>query len=103
MSKAGVIRIQWGSTKRWHYAQDAPVILPSGVDGERILSRFSNGQVNSLVQSHGDGAVGVVGTHPEATRDWYSDALWKADRDGLDIEDGLELIDAVMAAEESSP
>lgn len=96
-SQEGIIRVAWGSKDRWHYAQDPPVILASKVDGERVLSRFSNGQVNALVRPLGDGVVGVVGTHPEATRDWYSDTLWRADTDGLDLDDGLELIDAVMA------
>lgn len=97
-SQEGIIRVEWGSNVRRHYAQDPPVILASKVDGERILSRFSNGQVNALVRPLGDGVVGVIGTHPEATRDWYSDSLWKADVDGLDVNDGLELVDAVMTS-----
>lgn len=102
-SEEGVVRVEWGSGTRWHYAQDPPVLLPSEVDGERILSRFSNGEVNALVRRYGDGMAGAVGTHPEAGRDWYTDALWRADRDGLDAQDGLDLIDAVMTPGESGP
>jgi len=91
-----VIPVWWGSVRRYAYVQDAPYIIPSGVVGERILSTFTNGRVNALVRPYGSGRVGVVGSHPEADRDWYTDALWAQDEDGLDSAQGLQLIAAVM-------
>ncbi len=91
-----VIPVDWGEQRRYQYAQDAAVILESGVEGERVLSRFTNGAVNALVRPRGSGAVGVVGTHPEAAADWFSPEMMKADIDGPDHEQALELVDAVM-------
>lgn len=91
-----VVPLRWGRSLRHQYAQDPPYIIPSGVRGERVLSRFTNGKVNALVRPYGRGAVGVVGTHPEATRDWYTRRLWRQDRDGLDGAQGSRLIAAVM-------
>ncbi|MFV0434828.1 MAG: BPL-N domain-containing protein [Leucobacter sp.] len=93
-----VLEVAWGDSTRLHFAQDPPYLVVSGVPGEQILSRFSGGEVNALVRPLGEGAVGVVGTHPEADRDWYSDELWTLDTDGLDHENALELINAVMDA-----
>ena len=91
-----VIELLWEGSASYHYVQDPAVILPSGVSGERVLSTFTNGTANALVRPYHDGWVAVVGSHPEAERDWYTDGLWKQDLDGLDHAQGLELIDAVM-------
>lgn len=95
-TEEGIVRVRWKGQKRWHFAQDPSVIFPSGVEGEQILSRFDNGEVNALVRPYGEGMVGVVGTHPEADRSWYADVLWQADLDGIDAQDGRDLIAAVL-------
>lgn len=61
-----------------------------------MLSRFTNGRVNALVRPYHRGAVAVVGTHPEADRSWYTERLWRQDRDGLDRAQGLQLVAALM-------
>lgn len=96
MTRDAVIPIKWEGNSRLHFAQDPSYIIPSGVVGEKILSRFSNGKVNSLVKPYGKGGVGVVGTHPEATRAWYTDRLWNEDKDKLDTAQGLRLIEQTM-------
>jgi hypothetical protein len=49
-----------------------------------------------VVAPYGRGAVGVVGPHPEATRDWFvDDGLVPPEPLALDL--GLDLVDAVMA------
>lgn len=92
-----VIPVWWGRTLHDQFAQDPPYMTASGVPGERVLSRYTNGEINALVRPFGRGRVGVVGTHPEADRSWYTARLWRADRDGLDYAQGLELIAAVMS------
>lgn len=92
-----VIPVRWGRTTHDNFAQDPPHIIASNVRGERVLSRFSNGAINALVRPYGRGALGVVGTHPEADRSWYTETLWRQDHDGLDHQQGLQLIAAVLA------
>jgi hypothetical protein len=49
-----------------------------------------------VVAGFGAGRVGVVGPHPEATNDWFTDAgLSRPKRLSTDL--GLDLVDTVMA------
>ncbi len=94
-SDATIIPVDWNGEMRYQYAQDPAIILESGVEGERVLSRFTNGAVNALVRPVGKGAVGVVGTHPEAGPDWFTPLMAEADIDGPDHAQALELVDAL--------
>jgi hypothetical protein len=91
-----VIPVRWNGTVSYQYAQDPAYIIPSGVRGEKVLSRFTNHRVDALVRPYRRGAVGVVGTHPEADRTWFTPAMWRAARDGLSYPQGLQLIAALM-------
>jgi hypothetical protein len=93
-----VIPVRWAGSRHDEYAQDPPYMIASGVRGERVLSRYTNGEINALVRPYHRGRVGVVGTHPEADRTWYTARLWRADKDGLDYAQGLQLIAAVMSS-----
>ena len=91
-----VIPVLSGKTVSYEYAQDPPFIIPSGVRGEKVLSRFTNHLADSLVRPYRRGAVGVVGTHPEADRTWFTPAMWRAAQDELSYSEGLQLIAALM-------
>jgi hypothetical protein len=91
-----VIPVIWGKTVGYEYAQDPAYIIPSGVRGEKVLSRFTNHRVDALVRPYRRGAIGVVGTHPEADRTWFTPAMWRAAQDGLSYPEGLQLIAALM-------
>jgi hypothetical protein len=91
-----VIPVIWSGTAGYEYAQDPPYIIPSGVRGEKVLARFTNHLVDALVRPYRRGAVGVVGTHPEAGRTWFTPAMWRAAKDGLSYPAGLRLIAALM-------
>jgi hypothetical protein len=60
-----------------------------------VLATYGNGLPAAVIAPFGAGAVGVVGPHPEATPDWFSDV-------GLTVPDDLradltqDLIDRVM-------
>ena len=95
-ARDAVIPVKWRGTHRYQFAQDPPYIVPSGVAGEEVLSRFTNGRVNALVRPYGRGSVGVVGTHPEADRGWYTRKLWREDEDGPDTSQGLDLVERTM-------
>lgn len=96
MRRDTIIPVEWEGTGRRHFAQDLPYIVPSGVSGEKILSRLTNGRVNALARPYGKDGIGVVGTHPEATRSWYSSKLWSRYRDVLDAAQGLRPIGQTM-------
>lgn len=96
-TRDAVIPVGWQGSSRRHFAQDPPHIVASGLAGERVLSRFTNGRINALVKPYGKGGVGVVGTHPEATRGWYSSKLWGEDQDGLDAAQGVRLVGHTMS------
>lgn len=91
----GVIRVCWGRAVRYQYAQDPPYVIPFGTGGEQVLSRFTNHEINALVRPYQHRSVGVVGTHSEADRSWYTTRLWHSDHDDAQ---GLQLITAVMKA-----
>jgi hypothetical protein len=92
----GVIPVIWSGTVGYEYAQDPPYIIPSGVRGEKVLSRFTNHLVDALVRPYRRGALGVVGTHPEAGRTWFTPAMWRAAKDGFGYPEGFRLIAALM-------
>ena len=91
-----VIPVVWSGTVGYQYAQDPAYIIPSGVRGEKVLARFTNHRVDALVRPYRRGAVGVVGTHPEADRTWFTPAMWRAAKDGFSYPEGLQLIAALM-------
>ena len=91
-----VIPVIWNGTVGYQYAQDPPYIIPSGVRGEKVLARFTNHLVDALVRPYRRGAVGVVGTHPEADRTWFTPAMWRTAKDGFSYPEGLQLIAALM-------
>ena len=91
-----VVPVMWRGTPRYQFAQDPPYIVPSGVAGEEVLSRFTNDRINALVKPYGRGKVGVVGTHPEADRSWYTSKLWREDEDGSDTAQALDLVERTM-------
>ena len=66
------------------FAQDpATFELDAGADAE-VVARYPNGAPAALVAPYGEGRVGVVGPHPEATADWFTDA-------GLAVPFGVDL------------
>jgi biotin protein ligase-like protein len=91
-----VIPVSWSGAISYQYAQDPPYIIPSGVRGEKVLARFTNHRVDALVRPYRRGAVGVVGTHPEADRTWFTPVMWRAAKDGFSYPEGLQLIAALM-------
>lgn len=90
-----VIPIKWGNRKISMYFQDGPYMIPSGVPGEKILARYTNGKVAAMSAPYGAGRIGVVGPHPEAPRRWYRLA-GLSDPDGLDTKYGHKLINSTM-------
>ena len=81
-----LVDVDWGGHRRTVFAQDPAVfVLDERADaGVEILARYPDGPPAALVAPHGHGHVGVVGPHPEATPDWFTDA-------GLPVRDAREL------------
>lgn len=94
---SAVVEVDWRGRRRRLFFQDGPIFtLDRGAD-VTVLATYRNATVAALVTSFGSGHVGVVGPHPEATEDWFTDV-------GLDVPEplatdvGHDLVDAVMSA-----
>lgn len=123
--KNTIIQVDWtfstgdkkGKTEknRWLYFQDGAAILGKvGKHGDegKVLGRYSKSEdVAAYVAGYRKGVVGVVGPHPEATKDWCKYFVWgfldgvltEADDDehiknptGYDLDVGRDFIRAVM-------
>jgi hypothetical protein len=81
-----VIAVDWGGRRRSVYAQDPTTFHLDERAGPDtvVLARYPNGAPAALVAPYGAGRVGVVGPHPEATIDWFTDAGLPVPRDGGD-------------------
>lgn len=91
-----VVDVQWGRHVRSLYFEDGPYIAVDEGPSAEVLARYGNGLPAAVVAAYGRGAVGVVGPHPEATPDWFTDAGLVPPRPlGLDL--GIELVDRVLA------
>ncbi len=97
-----LVRVSWRGRQRTLFFQDGPYFwLRSGADAT-VLATYPNGTIAAVVAGFGKGRVGVVGPHPEATDDWFTDAgLTKPGRRTRQAVDsgrevGLELVEAVM-------
>lgn len=68
-----LVTLDWDGEQRTMYFQDgAYVKLHRGADAQ-VVARYDNGRVAALVCDRGRGRVGVVGPHPEASTDWFTD------------------------------
>ncbi|MEV4140104.1 BPL-N domain-containing protein [Dactylosporangium sp. NPDC049742] len=91
-----LVEVAWRGRARTLFFQDGPYFWVRPDAGATVVATYPNGTVAALVAGFGEGRVGVVGPHPEATGDWYADAGLSVDRLGVDL--GLDLVDAVMTA-----
>jgi len=91
-----VTTVRWRGEPRQLYFQDGPYFtLDPSPGGAEVLAVYDNGLPAAVVARYGRGAVGVSGPHPEATRDWFTDAgLPHTAADDL----GLQLLDELMRA-----
>ncbi|ORX37305.1 hypothetical protein BD324DRAFT_625643 [Kockovaella imperatae] len=80
--------------KRWQYFQDgANIVLGADLKSEAmILGRYSKtGDPCAVVYRLGSGAVGLIGVHPEAEKDWYED--WDGHNpDGIQFDIGHDFV-----------
>ncbi|MFD1507653.1 hypothetical protein FE374_08210 [Georgenia yuyongxinii] len=93
-----VLRVRWGGLRREVYFQDGPYFVLDPARGSaEVVAQYDNGLPAAVVTRFGHGVVGVVGPHPEATADWFTDVgLRPPRRAATDL--GLDLLDRVMAA-----
>jgi glutamine amidotransferase-like uncharacterized protein len=92
-----LVQVSWRGRQRTLFFQDGPHFQLSPDAHATVLATYPNNTIAALVTRFGAGRVGVVGPHPEATPDWFTDAgLSKPQRLGYDL--GLDLVDTVMRA-----
>ncbi|QUQ63918.1 BPL-N domain-containing protein [Kutzneria sp. CA-103260] len=90
-----LVSVNWRGRTRELFFQDGPQFLVERREKTAVLAHYPNGTVAALVARFGQGRVGVVGPHPEASSDWFTDAGLAVPRPlGTDL--GLDLVNAVM-------
>jgi glutamine amidotransferase-like uncharacterized protein len=90
------VDVSWRGRSRRLFFQDGPYFWVRRGADVTVLATYPNGTIAALATPFGSGRVAVVGPHPEATEDWYTDAgLDSPRRFGADL--GLDLVDEVMA------
>lgn len=96
--KNTLVDVTWAGRRRRLFFQDGPYfVLDSSRGRADVVAHYDNGLPAAVVARCGGGAVGVVGPHPEATPDWFTDAGLPVPRP-LALDLGLDLIDRVMLA-----
>jgi glutamine amidotransferase-like uncharacterized protein len=92
-----LIDLVWRGRPRKVFFQDGPWFdLDPGRGPAETLAVYDNGLPAAVVTSYGLGTVGVVGPHPEATLDWFTDVGLRPP-EPLPVDLGLDLVDRVMA------
>lgn len=91
-----VIEVTWAGRPRSVYFQDGPWFDVDAGGATEIVAVYDNELPAAIIAPYGRGTVGVVGPHPEATEDWFTDGgLRPPAPAAFDL--GLDLVDRVMA------
>ncbi len=70
-----LVVLDWAGHRRQVFFQDGPWFDLDPARGPAdTLATYNNGLPAAVVAPFGRGAVGVVGPHPEASPDWYTDS-----------------------------
>jgi hypothetical protein len=90
-----LVQVSWRGSRRTLFFQDGPHFELSPDASAIVLATYPNKTIAAVVAGFGAGRVGVVGPHPEATNDWFTDAgLSTPQRLSTDL--GRDLVDTVM-------
>ncbi|GAA1574157.1 hypothetical protein GCM10009827_115060 [Dactylosporangium maewongense] len=84
-----LVEVAWLGRRRTPFFQDGSYFWVQPNTNATVVATYPNGTTAALVVGFGQGRVGVVEPHPEATRNWYTDAALAIDRFGIDL--GLDL------------
>ncbi|MFJ1646613.1 BPL-N domain-containing protein [Streptomyces sp. NPDC088258] len=69
-----LVEVDWRGRRRTLFFQDGAWFAPEPGTDPTVLATYTNGLTAALVTPYGAGRVAVVGPHPEATADWFTDA-----------------------------
>lgn len=91
-----LVTVSWRGRERTLYFQDGGAIVPkrNARDHTLVLATYEDGPIAAAVTRFGDGAVGLVGPHPEAPRSWFDDNALAYPGDASDL--GRDLVDSLM-------
>ncbi|MQA31953.1 BPL-N domain-containing protein [Modestobacter roseus] len=91
-----VATVIWNGRRREMFFQDGAWFdLDPARGPAEVLATYENGLPAAVVAPFGAGAVGVVGPHPEATPDWFTDSGLPVPAD-LRADLTQDLVDRVM-------
>jgi hypothetical protein len=90
-----LVEVRWREQPRTVFFQDGPRFVVDDAAPTTILARYPGGAIAAVVAPFGRGRVGVVGPHPEATADWFTDVGLPT----LDARDlAQDLVDTVLGS-----
>ncbi|MGY1752117.1 BPL-N domain-containing protein [Blastococcus sp. SYSU D01042] len=94
-----LVTVSWAGHPRRIFFQDGPWFDLDPARGPAdVLATYANGLPAAVVAPCGRGVVGVVGPHPEASPDWYTDSGLPVPGDiGADLTQ--DLVDRVVLAQ----
>jgi len=94
--QARVEPIDWSGKLYGLYFQDGPMFDISHIPGAQIWATYARtGHVAALIAPFGKGRVGLIGPHPEAEEDWFTDDHIQP-VDGLHPELEMDLVKALL-------
>jgi glutamine amidotransferase-like uncharacterized protein len=96
-TRDALLTLTWAGRRRQVFFQDGPWFdLDPDRGPAEVLATYDNGLPAAVVAPFGRGAVGVVGPHPEASADWYTDSGLPVPAD-VTADLTQDLVDRVMA------
>jgi glutamine amidotransferase-like uncharacterized protein len=82
---AQLVSVIWKGKLNQMYFQYGPYFDVHAIPGVDVWATYKeSGRAAALIAGYGKGKVGVIGPHPEATKEWF-------DQDGLNSKQGLKL------------
>lgn len=90
-----LVQVRWRERPRTMFFQDGPLFVVDDPAPTTILARYPGGAVAAMIAPFGRGRVGVVGPHPEATPDWFTDTCLPV-HDAHDL--AHDLVDGVLGS-----
>jgi glutamine amidotransferase-like uncharacterized protein len=68
-----IVKLNWKGEEKEMYFHDGAAFYfkKEPVESVKIYGTYKNGDIAAMIQSYGEGKIGVIGPHPEAQKWWF--------------------------------